>query len=163
MTSGEGKGLAEHHPRYSCIGMAESGSFDFQQEFRWANRRDRNGLDDVFESKVSKVSWNVLHDTHFSPGVTTLAARMVSGSVEVIGSVLDVCAKVCMYIGDVRLSGWFMPEFWTGPAYNLPGNLLVRLRCFWRFARSTLTHRRFNNDMRYSDTAKEQWQVTAVT
>jgi hypothetical protein len=37
----------------------------------------------------------------------------------------DVCAMVFMYMEDVKSSGWLMPEFWTGPAYNLPGALLL--------------------------------------
>jgi hypothetical protein len=37
----------------------------------------------------------------------------------------DVCAMVFMNMEDVKSSGWLMPEFWTGPAYNLPGALLL--------------------------------------
>jgi hypothetical protein len=68
--------------------MAESSSFDFEQEFRWSDCRNWDGLDDVLESKSQYDPSKILHATHFSPAVTTLAALIVSGSVDDIESAL---------------------------------------------------------------------------
>lgn len=68
--------------------MAESSSFDFEQEFRWSDCGDWDGLDNVFESKCQCDPGKLHHATHLSPGVTTLAARIVSGIVDDIGFTL---------------------------------------------------------------------------
>jgi hypothetical protein len=68
---------------------------------------------------------------------------------------------VLMYWEGVRLSGWLMPEFWTGPAYNLPCALLLPRSLGLRHVHDNASM--FKQGTSYSDTASFQLQDTAIT
>jgi hypothetical protein len=93
VTSGKGQSLSKYHTRDSCIGVAEPSSFDFQQQFGRSDSRNGDRLDLVLETAVSSGLDEHPHRTHCSPGVTTRAARMDSGSLDVI----DLRKKACLY------------------------------------------------------------------